>query len=149
VTIVLRDAVPGDEAVLHEFDQALATFESLDDEFTASIEDFAAGLFGHDAPAKALIAEIDGAIVGMAIYWFTFNTFSGKKGVWLEDLFVRDEARRQGVADALMDALRNLSPGRLEWDVLDWNEGALTLYRKLGAEPNVGWTKYGLRPHPH
>ena len=85
-------------------------------------------------------------IVGMALYFWTFSTFLGRRGVWLEDLFVVPSARRCGVASALLAEVRRRSPGRVEWEVLDWNEGAIALYDGVGGVPSTGWTKYRISP---
>ena len=78
-------------------------------------------LFGDDPAASVTIAEVDGVIAGMALWFRTFSTFLGRPGIWLEDLFVRPEHRGRGVGAALLGHLRGLTDGRVEWSVLDWN----------------------------
>jgi GNAT superfamily N-acetyltransferase len=87
-----------------------------------------------------LIAEHDGMVAGMALFYRTFSTWLGAEGIWLEDLFVRPAFRRQGYGHALLDALRARTAGRVEWAVLDWNTPAQDFYRSIGAAPVEGWT---------
>ena len=106
--------------------------------------EFGEHLFGDQAVASVLIAEVDGRIAGMALWFPTFSTFLGRAGIWLEDLYVRTEHRGQGIGTALLHHLRSMTTGRVEWSVLDWNERAIEVYRGLGARPLDGWTTYRL-----
>jgi GNAT superfamily N-acetyltransferase len=142
----LREALEGDVVAVHEMARELAAFEELDHLFVASVDDFRAELFSSDSPAHVILAEVDGAIAGMALYFHTFSTFLGRTGIWLEDLYVRHDFRRLGVASALLAELERRTDGRLEWEVLDWNEGAIKLYDRTEAEPFTGWTKYRINP---
>jgi GNAT superfamily N-acetyltransferase len=81
-------------------------------------------------------------VAGMALWYRTFSTFLGADGIWLEDLFVRPQHRGRGHGLALLTRLRELTDGRIEWAVLDWNSPAVEFYRKLGASPVEGWTRY-------
>ena len=100
-------------------------------------------LFGEHPAARVLLAtEGDDEIVGMALYHGTFSTVLGKPGIWLEDLFVRPSARGRGHGRALLEALMERTPGRLEWAVLDWNEPAIEFYRRAGAAPVEGWARW-------
>jgi GNAT superfamily N-acetyltransferase len=139
---VLRPAVPTDVpeicALIHE----LAVYEQLEHEAVATHEDLDRWLYGPDARASVTIAELDGEVAGMALWFWTFSTFLGRPGIWLEDLFVRPAARGHGLGKALLEDLFERSPGRVEWAVLDWNESAIEFYRSLGAEPVAGWTRY-------
>ena len=90
----------------------------------------------------------DGTVVGHALWFRTFSTFMGKSGIWLEDLYVRPAHRRQGHAGALMADLRARTDGRVEWEVLEWNEEAIDFYQRLGARPMAGWTRYRWMPQP-
>lgn len=96
-------------------------------------------VFGH-------VAERDGAVVGMAIWFVTFSTWTGHHGIYLEDLYVRPEVRGQGVGTALLAELAAIARRerytRIEWSVLDWNEPALAFYRSIGALPKDEWTVY-------
>ena len=96
-------------------------------------------VFGH-------VAERDGRLVGMAIWFVTFSTWTGHHGIYLEDLYVRPEARGQGIGTSLLAELAALARRerytRIEWSVLDWNEPALAFYRSIGAQPKDQWTVY-------
>lgn len=144
--VLLRDAQPGDEQIVFELAKALAVFEELEHLFVADVADYAKGIFGENAPAHVILAEVDGVVAGMALYFTTFSTFLGRSGIWLEDLYVHEDFRRCGVATALMGELQRRSEGRLEWEVLDWNDGAIYLYQNMGAEPFSGWIKYRVNP---
>lgn len=101
-------------------------------------------LFGRSPAAEVVIAEDDstGETAGFALYFPTFSTFLGKPGLWLEDLFVRPEHRGKGHGSALLQHLRGLTDGRVEWAVLDWNTPSIEFYDRLGARPVLGWTRY-------
>ena len=138
----LRDAEPGDLADIADLIRELAVFERLEHEVVWDVEGLGAELFGPDPVARVLLAEIDGRIAGMALWFPTFSTFLGRSGIWLEDLFVRAEMRGSGAGRALLAALRERTAGRVEWNVLDWNERAIGFYQSLGAQPLEGWTTY-------
>lgn len=126
-------------AMIHE----LAEFEELSAHVVCTLSDLRAAVLGDDRFVHVSLAVADdGAIAGQALWYPTFSTFLGRPGIWLEDLFVREGHRRQGHARALMASLRERSPGRVEWDVLDWNRPAVQLYEALGARPLRGWTTY-------
>jgi GNAT superfamily N-acetyltransferase len=121
----------------------LAAFEDLADQVVCTQEDLRRDLFGPDAAIFDTVAVADdGSVAGHALWFRTFSTFLGCTGIWLEDIYVRPAFRRQGHAAALMDDLRGRTSGRVEWEVLDWNAGAITFYDGLGARPETGWTKY-------
>ena len=145
-SLTLRDAVESDVSAIHDMANELAVFEDLAHDFVATVVDYRQGIFGPGAPAHVVIAEVDGEVAGMALYFETFTTFLGRTGIWLEDLYVREAFRRRGVASALMNELKHRTNGRLEWEVLDWNEGAIKLYEQTAAEPFTGWKKYRLNP---
>jgi GNAT superfamily N-acetyltransferase len=89
-----------------------------------------------------LLAEDDRAIAGLALWFPTFSTFLGRPGIWLEDLFVRPPFRGRGHGLALLQELRSMTDGRVEWAVLDWNEPSIRFYESLGARAVHGWTRY-------
>ncbi|HET9092295.1 MAG TPA: GNAT family N-acetyltransferase [Acidimicrobiales bacterium] len=102
-------------------------------------------LFGPDPVLRALIAAPDDApeeVAGFALWYPTFSSWASTRGIWLEDLYVKPAFRRLGLGRALLEALRAATSGRVEWDVLDGNEGAHLFYLSLGAAPVSGWTKY-------
>ncbi len=140
----LRAAVPGDEATILALVQALAVYEREPDAVKASVVDFTAALFGPEAVAEAVLAERDGVAVGLALFFRNFSTWTGKAGLYLEDLFVVPEARGVGVGRALLVHLAGIAQarglGRFEWSVLDWNAPAIGFYTALGARPMDEWT---------
>jgi GNAT superfamily N-acetyltransferase len=144
----LRDATEDDLDLVFDLAHRLAVFEELDDEFVATPAQYRAALFGDEAVAKVLIAELDGEAAGFALWFPTFSTFLGLAGIWLEDLFVDEAFRRRGVAAALLAELTARSQGRVEWEVLEWNQGAISLYEQTGAKPFAGWIKYRVAPTP-
>lgn len=142
--LTLRFARREDVALLLSFIRELAVYEKLEHEVVATESALETSLFGSRPAAEALVATLDGVEVGFAIFFHNFSTFLGKPGLYLEDLFVRPQARGRGVGLAVMQALARLAIergcGRFEWWVLDWNEPALEFYRRLGAQPMKEWT---------
>ncbi|MBB4757623.1 GNAT family N-acetyltransferase [Xanthomonas arboricola] len=147
-TLQIRAATPNDAQLLHELITALAVYEREPDAVKASPEDLRASLFGDGATAHALICEQDGQALGFAVYFFNYSTWLGRNGLYLEDLFVRPQARGQGAGLALLRHLARLAVqrgcGRFEWSVLDWNQPAIDFYHAAGARPMDGWTVYRL-----
>lgn len=121
----------------------LAEYEELAHEVEATSDLVRTNLFGEDPAAHVLLIETpDGQVAGMALWFTSFSTFLGRPGIWLEDLFVRPTYRGRGYGRALLDQLRSMTTGRVEWMVLDWNEPAKGFYDTLGAHPVDGWTRY-------
>ena len=142
--ILLRNATKADAPLLLRFVTALAEYEKLAHEVVATEADFARGLFAAPCRAEALVAEWDGAPVGFAIWYYSFSTFQGRPGLYLEDVFVKPAHRNKGIGRAIFGDLarRALAAGcgRMEWSVLDWNAPSIAFYRSLGAQPRQGWT---------
>jgi GNAT superfamily N-acetyltransferase len=139
----IRPAKPSDAAVIYDFIRELADYENLLDQVRASETDVA-GLLFNDAPrAFCDIAELDGEPVGFALWFYNLSTFAGRHGIYLEDLYVRPEARGAGVGRALLAriAQRCVDEGltRLEWAVLDWNAPAIRFYDRIGAGAQSEW----------
>ena len=124
----------------------LAEYEKLADQVVATDTVLRQSLFGARPAAHALIARLDGAAAGFALYFHNFSTFLGKHGLYLEDLFVRPECRGRRVGKALLAHLARLALqqdcGRFEWAVLDWNRSACDFYEALGAEAKSAWINY-------
>ena len=142
----LRDAVAEDIDEICALVRELAAYERLDDEVVFDVAGFSKHLFGEDRVARVVIAEVDGEVAGMALWFPTFSTFLGRPGIWLEDLFVRPAFRGCGIGGALLAQLRSMTTGRVEWSVLDWNSSAIAFYRQLGASAVEGWTTYRWLP---
>jgi GNAT superfamily N-acetyltransferase len=152
MSIVIREAVPGDAGLIHRFICDLAAYERLLHEVKATPESLAARLFGPRPYAEVLIAEADDQPVGFALYFHNFSTFEGKPGIYLEDLFVDPHARGLGIGKALLSRLAQIALerdcARLEWWVLDWNTPSIAFYRSLGARAMDDWTVYRLDGEP-
>ncbi len=141
--LVLRPATPSDVLVLFSLIQALAEYEKLSHAVTGNAEALKEYLFGSRPYAEAILVEYGGQAVGFALFFHNFSTFLTQPGIYLEDLFVMPEYRRQGIGKALLTYLANLAVergcGRLEWSVLDWNEPAIAFYRGMGAAVLEDW----------
>jgi GNAT superfamily N-acetyltransferase len=146
MSCTIRTAGPDDLDEILALVRELAEYERAAHEVTLDPEEFGENLFGENPVASVLIAEVDGRVAGMALWFPTFSTWVGKAGIWLEDLFVRPEFRGNGIGGDLLHHLRSLTDARVEWNVLDWNESAIGFYRSLGAEPIEGWTTYRWLP---
>jgi GNAT superfamily N-acetyltransferase len=142
----IRDAVESDLAEIVSLIRELAEYEQLADQVVLHEAVVRQHLFGPEPSARVLIAEQDGAVAGFALWFPTFSTFLGRPGIWLEDLFVRPEHRGTGLGKALLLALRERTDGRIEWNVLDWNQPSIEFYDSLGAHPVPGWTTYRWLP---
>jgi GNAT superfamily N-acetyltransferase len=141
--VIVRPAGPADVSEVLSLINELAEFEELADEVVCTEEDLHRALFGPEAVVTVSLAvDEEGGVAGHALWYRTFSTFLGRTGIWLEDLYVRPSHRRKGVARQLLDHLRAQTTGRVEWEVLDWNAGAIAFYQGLGARPLGGWTKY-------
>lgn len=142
----IRPATVDDLDEIADLIRELADYEQLAHEVTFDRDELARHLFGPDPVVSALLAEYERAVAGFALWFPTFSTFLGRPGIWLEDLFVRPEHRGRGTGKALLEHLRTLTDGRVEWSVLDWNQPAIDFYRALGALPVGGWTTYRWLP---
>jgi GNAT superfamily N-acetyltransferase len=124
--------------------RALAVYEKLEHEVSASVEALQRDLFGSQPAAEALVAEVDDEVVGFALYFRSYSTFLARPGIYLEDLFVLESHRGRGIGRALLARLAAIAVerecGRLEWSVLDWNAPAIGFYRSLGAVAMDEWT---------
>jgi GNAT superfamily N-acetyltransferase len=148
LTYSIRPAVPTDAEAIHTLIVELAIYEREPDAVTSTVDDVTESLFSERPAVFALIAEVDHEIVGIAIWFLNYSTWTGKHGVYLEDLFVRPEHRGSGIGKALLHKLAAtcVAQGytRLEWAVLDWNAPAIEFYRAMGAKPMDGWDIFRL-----
>jgi len=148
VPTTLRPAQPTDAATLHRFICALAEYERAPDSVEVSVETLRAQLSDAAPPFECLIAENGSEAVGFVLFFYHYSTWRGRRGVWIEDLFVMPEHRGQGHGAALFDAVLRLADergaGRVEWSVLDWNQPAIDFYKQRGAEALTEWTTYRL-----
>ena len=146
--LTFRMAVPGDEHTILDIILELARYEKLEHEVVATPELLHEWLFEKEK-AEVLLAEVDGIVVGSALFFYNFSTFLGRAGIYLEDLFVRPEYRGRGYGKALLQKLASITVergcGRLEWSCLDWNQPSIDFYTKrMHAVPMDGWTVYRL-----
>mgnify|MGYP005761780733 CR=1 FL=1 len=145
--IVIRRATRDDVPVILEFIGELAEYEHMSDQVVATPELLEEWIFERGR-AEVLLAELAGKIVGFALFFHNFSTFLGRAGIYLEDLFVRPEARGQGTGKALLRELARIALergcGRLEWACLDWNAPSIAFYRAQGAVPMEEWTTWRL-----
>jgi GNAT superfamily N-acetyltransferase len=145
---VIRPATAHDVDTLVELVQELAEYERSPESVELVPEQLRAVLFGDSPTVFAHVAEEEGRIVGMAIWFLNFSTWTGRNGIYLEDLYVRPSARGHGTGRALIAELAAIAQrsgyGRVDWAVLNWNENALRFYRSLGAVPMDEWTGYRL-----
>lgn len=141
---MIRPATPADVPVVLELVRELAMYEKEPDAVVATAADLAEALFGADPLASCHVATLGGSVVGFALWYRTFSTWTGRPGLWLEDLYVRPEQRGSGLGRALLVELARVTVARgwtrFEWWVLDWNEPARGFYRSLGARPEDDWT---------
>jgi len=130
------------------FIRKLAEYERLSHEVVADEETLRRSLFGTQPSAEVILAYIKGEPVGFAVYFQNFSTFSGRAGIYLEDLFVEPAHRGSGIGGALLRYLADLGKqrgcARLNWAVLDWNRPAIDFYRSIGAVPLEDWTVFQL-----
>src|SRR5579862_3055472 len=143
--LAIKHATISDVSLVLSFIKELAEYEKLSHEVIATEELLKETLFGENAHAEVIIAYLnDNTPIGFAIFFHNFSTFLGRPGIYLEDLFVKPEARGQGIGQKMLAYLANLAKqrncGRFEWWVLDWNETAIGFYKKLGAKAMDEWT---------
>jgi GNAT superfamily N-acetyltransferase len=144
----IEPATERDVPVILELIKALADYERLADHVVATEADLRATLFGDRPAAEVVIASVGGEPVGYALWFHTFSTFLGRRGLYLEDLFVLPAWRSQGIGRALLAHLAGIAAardcGRIEWSVLQWNEPAIRFYESIGATAISEWSVYRL-----
>ncbi|HEY5756298.1 MAG TPA: GNAT family N-acetyltransferase [Steroidobacter sp.] len=143
----IEPATPADVPMILQLIRELAEFERLLHEVTATEEQLLENLFGPRPKAEVIMGRLPGGeVVGFALYFHNFSTFLAKPGIYLEDLYVRQQYRGRGYGELLLRRLAGIALerncGRLEWSVLDWNQRAIDFYKSLGAAPMNEWTIY-------
>ena len=145
MALVVRDAVRVDAPLIVHFIEALADYEKLRHEAVATVGDIERELFGPSPKVFCQIAEWDGEPAGFALWFYTFSTFLGRHGIWLEDLFVEPSMRGHGIGKGLLVDLAarcvKEKLGRLEWAVLDWNQPSIDFYISQGASFMDDWRR--------
>ena len=141
--VSVRTSGPQDCGLIAALIRELAVYERLEPEAKATPQDIEAALFAPVPRAFCEIVEVDGEAAGFALWFYNFSTFVGRSGLYLEDLFVRPQARGRGAGKALLSALAQRCVaedlGRMEWAVLDWNAPALAFYDALGSRSLEDW----------
>ena len=141
---MIRPATPNDVPTILRFVRDLAAFEREPDAVVATDAMLHAALFGVEPSAEAVMAENESGALGFALFFHNFSTWTGRRGLYLEDLYVTPDARGKGVGTALLRHLAALAVardcGRFEWSVLDWNADAIAFYRQMGAVGQDEWT---------
>lgn len=145
---MIREARIEDVQAIHDLIVQLAIYEKEPDAVSASPDQIRDNLFGPDPVAFCHVAEIDGEVVGIAIWFLNYSTWLGKAGLYLEDLFIVPEFRGRGLGLAFMKTLAKIcierGYERFQWWVLDWNEPSINFYKSIGAEAMDEWTVYRL-----
>jgi GNAT superfamily N-acetyltransferase len=140
----IRSATLDDLASILELIRELAAYEKLSAMCVATEELLAEHLFGAESSAKSIVADVEGQVVGYAIWFKTFSTFLGRPGMWLEDIYVRPAFRKRGLGKSMVVHLaaeaHRRGFGRFEWSVLDWNAPAIEFYKSLGAVSLDDWS---------
>ncbi|MDF2701132.1 MAG: hypothetical protein K0S10_76 [Rubrobacteraceae bacterium] len=146
--VEIRVATEDDVPLILSLIRELAEYERLSHEVVATEETLHDSLFGQRRVAETLLAYLGDDPAGFALFFHNFSTFLGRPGIYLEDLYVRPEFRSAGVGRTLLVRIAGLAKergcGRLEWAVLDWNEPAISFYKRIGASPVSGWMVYRL-----
>jgi GNAT superfamily N-acetyltransferase len=146
MSLMIRQALRGDEQLVFDYIVKLAVYEELRHEVKATVEDIRESLFGATPHAVCDLAFWNGEQAGFALWFYNYSTFRGRAGIYLEDLYVDDAMRGKGIGKALLKHLaqRCVKEGlpRLQWWVLDWNAPSIAFYKSLGAEPQDEWTVF-------
>lgn len=144
----IRNATPKDSQTIFNFIMELAIYEKAPNEVKTTVEEIEKSLFSSNATAKALICEEEGIAIGFAIYFYNYSTWLGKKGIYLEDLYVSESKRKRGAGKALLKYLAQKALeenyGRFEWSCLDWNTPSRDFYESFGAVAKHEWIGYRL-----
>ncbi len=144
--IEVRKAERGDAQTILRFICELADYEKAANEVVATVQTIEQSLFGPDAVARAVICTRDGATIGFAVYFFNYSTWLGKRGLFLEDLYVNPRHRGSGAGKELLSHLAGIAVShgceRFEWNVLTWNEPAIAFYESSGAIAQSEWVGY-------
>ncbi len=147
-SLTIRPAKADDVSLISRFIKDLADYEKLSHEVVATEKSLSETLFGSKPVAQVIIGEIDGTPSGFALYFYTYSTFLGRSGIYLEDLFVREQNRGCGLGRALIVHLAEEAYkqgcGRMDWAVLNWNRPSIDFYQSLGAKAQDEWTGYRL-----
>ena len=144
-SLSIRRAVRSDAPAIADLIMGLAIYEHMPECCHATVPMLEESIFDR-GEAKVLIAEYDGEPAGFSLYFYNYSTWLAKKGLYLEDLFVKPEMRGKGIGKSLLQTLARIAVeegcGRFEWSCLDWNEPSINFYKSMGAVPMEDWTMY-------
>ena len=145
MNLSIKDAKREDSQLILDFIKGIAIYEKMADDVEATLKDIETSIFDQE-DAHVIIAYLDNEPVGFALYYYNYSTFKGRKGLYLEDLFIYKEHRHKGIGNQLFDYLKNKAKtencGRMEWVCLNWNQKAIDFYLKKGAESMDEWTTF-------
>lgn len=148
MSLTIRPAVRTDATQILAFITELAEYERARHEVIASVADIEHSLFDEGSTVHSLICERDGRAIGFAVYFYSYSTWLGRNGIYLEDLYITPEQRGAGAGRDLLRYIAREAVehrcGRLEWSVLDWNAPAIGFYEALGAQAQDEWVRYRL-----
>lgn len=148
MSLKIREAIPQDSQTIFDFIMELAIYEKAPHEVKTTVSEIEKSLFSLNATAKALICEEEGVAIGFAVYFYNYSTWLGKKGIYLEDLYVSESKRKRGAGKALLKYLAQKAVeencGRFEWSCLDWNTPSREFYESFGAVAKTEWIGYRL-----
>ena len=143
MSVLVRKATPADVPAILALIRHLATYERQPDAVEATEASLNATFFAANTQVHAHVAEIAGDVIGIAVWFLNYSTWTGRPGLYLEDLVVHEDVRGTGAGRAIFEELgreaRARGCARIDWAVLDWNEGAMAFYRKIGGRPQSGW----------
>ncbi len=146
MSFTIRKTSKKDVSLILQFTKELAAYENISHEVQATETTLEESLFGETPQAEVLIGEEDGIAVAYAVYFFNFSTFHGRRGLYLEDLYIKPKYRGKGFGKTILKYLGKIAKEkgcvRMEWSVLDWNKSAIDFYERLGAKPINGWTVF-------
>lgn len=146
--LIIRESRPEDISSIIKLIKELAEYEKLLDQVKITEKDLHQVLFDDKTFVKVLVAEFNNQIIGYALFFHNFSTFTGKPGIYLEDLYIKPEYRSKGFGKALLEKIISIAKekgcGRVEWAVLDWNKSAIEFYKLRGAIPQEDWKIFRL-----
>ena len=149
---MIRPAVKKDAPIILQLIKELAEYEKAPNEVIATTKDIEDTIFAEDPKVFCELVEIDGDVVGMAIWFLNYSTWQGRHGIYLEDLYIKPEFRGKGFGKALLQHLARICSergyGRFQWWVLDWNSPAIEFYHSIGAVPMSEWTVFRVSGEP-